>query len=111
LADINPQHSDDHVLAELGARLKRARLDRNIPQAVLAEDAGVSRGTIDRLESGRSVQLTSLLRVLRALKLLENLELLVPPPDTRPLQALRGCRRQRASRTRSEPGEWTWGEP
>ena len=118
------QLSDDACLKEIGERLARLRLNRNQTQADLAREAGVSLRTMVRLEQGESVQLTNLLRVLRALDLLANLEALVPEPAESPLQQLKrqGHLRRRASRPRARSGVagkqdeteeesgWTWGE-
>ena len=105
---------DAEVLSLLGRRLAAERLRRNQTQAALAEEAGVSRATIKRLEAGRSTQMTNLVRVLRALDLLANLDALVPPPEVRPLDELeRGGRVRRRASTRraSETGEpWKWGD-
>jgi len=108
----------DHQLQELGRRLAELRLERNQPQAQLAEEAGVSLATVRRLEAGQSVQLANWLRVLRALGLSERLKLLLPPPAANPLLALElerqrsKRRRQRASTPRQPEAEgtWTWGE-
>ena len=91
--------TDDAVLAALGERLAQRRLRRDLTQQQLADEAGVSRRTLVRLEAGESTQLTNLVRVLRALGLLENLPALVPAPGPSPLQQLRnrGKRRKRAS--------------
>ena len=109
--------ADPDVLEELGGRLARTRLNRNWTQERLAGEAGVSRATVKRLEAGRSTQLTNLIRILRALDLLGNLEVLVPRPQVRPLEALEheGQRRRRASSPRSsgqdeEPEPWSWGD-
>ncbi len=95
---------DAALLEELGNRLARVRLRQDLGQAELAERAGVSRATVQRLEAGQSTQLTNLMRILRALDLVQNLELLVPSPELSPLEALdrRGGPRQRASAKRSE---------
>jgi transcriptional regulator with XRE-family HTH domain len=114
--------SDEAVLAEIGTRLARARLERNLTQAALAAEAGVSRSTIKRLEAGGSSQLANLIRVLRALGWLGNLAALFPAASIRPLQALErdGARRQRAWSKRSRrwgaaasakpSGGWSWGD-
>ncbi len=108
--------ADGEVLAELGRRLARSRLDRNWTQTELAQEAGVSRSTVRRLEAGESTQLTNLVRILRALGLLANLDALVPAPEVRPLQMLEreGRRRQRATggRRKSTPRDssWRWGD-
>ena len=109
------QGTNRAVLAELGGRLARLRLDRNLSQSELAREAGVSRRTLVRLEAGESTQLTNLIKVIRALGLLPNLDAFVPPPTPSPLEQLerQGQRRRRAS-PRGEPDSsdaaWTWGD-
>lgn len=104
--------SDDAVLEELGRRLQRHRLDRNVTQGSLAREAGVSTPTVQRLEAGSSVQFVSLLRIQRALGLLDHVEMLVPMPGVRPMELLErnGRRRQRASPEGSPDSKlpWTW---
>jgi transcriptional regulator with XRE-family HTH domain len=106
------------VLGEIGRRLARRRLERNLSQAEFAAEAGVGRRTVQRLEAGQSVQLLSLIRVLRVLDLLEELDRLIPEPAPSPIERLklRGRERRRARRSPSaapEPPEsapWTWGD-
>lgn len=107
--------TDRKVLADLGDRLARHRLDRNLTQDQLAREAGVSKRTVIRLEKGESSQLPNLVRVLRALGLLGNLDALVPAPLTSPLAQLksRAKERRRASPATKKPGQgskWTWGD-
>ncbi len=114
---VNRAHKTDRaVLAALGERLARHRLNHNLSQAQLAREAGVSQRTLVRLEAGESTQMTSFIRVLRALGLLEFLDTLAPDEGPSPLELLQSERkqRQRASRRSSvsEPPEeeWTWAE-
>ena len=44
--------SDETLLKELGQRIARLRLERNLSQAQLAEQAGISKRTLERLEAG-----------------------------------------------------------
>ncbi len=94
------------MLAELGGRLARVRLARNLTQPELAREAGVGARTVARIESGESTHMTSLVRVLRALGLLGNVDALVPPPTPSPLELLRrqGKVRQRATGRRGGDG-------
>lgn len=113
--DLHRQLSDDAILGELGARLARARLDRGWTQAHLAATAGVSKRTLERIESGRSAQLTSFIRLCRALDLIAGLDALLPAEAVSPIATLRGVekRRRRASGRPAEPGPrepWTWGD-
>jgi transcriptional regulator with XRE-family HTH domain len=70
----------------MGQRLAQYRLNQNLSQADLGKRAGVSRNTITRMEAGESTQATNLIRTLRALGLLQNLDALVPEPQVSPLQ-------------------------
>ena len=105
---------DAAALRELGQRLTRARLDRNLTQADLAREAGVSKRTVERLEAGESTQLGNLLRVLRALDLLGRLDALVPDSAPSPVEQLRlaGRTRERVRRATSRKGAkpWTWND-
>jgi putative transcriptional regulator len=110
-----PENTDDVILAELGRRLTAARLARNLKQDELAERAGLSKRTLERLETGHSVQLSNFIRALRGLGLLENLDQLVPDAMPSPLAQLklRKKQRHRASSPRvatPPPESWTWNE-
>ena len=112
---IRANMSDDAVLEELGNRLQQWRLDLRLTQAELAEQAGIGKRTVERLERGASVQLVSLVRIFRVLGLMEALGELLPQSGPRPMDLLRlqGKRRQRASssRHRHENDEpWLWGD-
>jgi hypothetical protein len=68
-----------------------------------------------RLESGESSQVTNLIRVVRALGLLGNLDAFVPPPLLSPIAQLRSRakERRRASpgvKKSGPPPQWTWGD-
>ncbi len=78
LVDISKQYTDLAILSEIGERVSRRRLGRNFTQAKLADVAGVSKRTIERLEKGESVQMTSFVQILRALDLVDQLDGLVP---------------------------------
>jgi len=104
------------MVAELGARAQQHRVGMNLTQAQLADAAGVSARTIERLEAGRSIQFDNLVRILRALRLAENLDQLIPDGSVRPIQ-LAGAKssgRKRASTRRSlrqpEKTGWVWGD-
>src|SRR6188508_3428843 len=107
---------DDVVFQELGARLRAARLSRNLSQERLAEEAGVGRVTLQRLEEGRvNASLSILIRVLRALDLSEGLDQLIPAPGPSPLEEAerRGRPRRRAGAQRRQEQRdkgWRWGD-
>jgi transcriptional regulator with XRE-family HTH domain len=90
--------SDTAALEALGSRLAAVRLKRNLTQTALAREAGVSRATIERLERGIGAELKLLVRVLRALQLLEGFLAGIPADEPSPMALLRarGKKRQRA---------------
>lgn len=108
--------SDEAVTRELGQRLAALRLARQVTQAQLAEKAGISKRTVERLEDGASTQLFNLIRYLRALEMLDALEGLLPAATANPIDQLerRGRTRRRArpdAHAVAEPDTpWTWGE-
>ena len=106
--------TDAAVLREIGDRIAQHRLHRNLTQAQLAREAGVSRSTLVRLEAGESAQLSNLIRVLRALEFVEGFEGLIPPLTPGPLEQLRSNEKRRRRATGQAPerpaGAWTWAD-
>jgi len=107
--------SDGAVLKELGSRVARYRLNSNLTQAAFAKEAGVSQRTLIRVEHGQSTQTSSLIRILRTLRILENFEVLIPEPAISPIQQLQlhGKSRKRASPKPDKSGSnklWSWGD-
>jgi transcriptional regulator with XRE-family HTH domain len=112
--------TDAAILQELGARLQRRRIDANLTQAQLAEEAGISKRTLERIEAGRRTDGVMLVRALRALKLVEGLENLVSDRPQSPITLLKqkGRERKRVRRTRNQSDRgtatssvpWKWGE-
>ena len=113
---IMKQATDEAILSELGGRLAKARLERNLTQSQLAAQAGVSKNTVQRLESGSvATQLSGFIRVCRVLDVIDRFDLLVPEPIPSPVEQLKlqGRKRQRAStRRKAKPSskKWQWGD-
>lgn len=112
---INHLMSDDAVLAELGKRFARRRIDMRLTQADLAREAGVSKRTVERLEAGATTQTSSIIRVSRVLDLIPGLDQWIPDAGPRPMDLIKMQRkeRQRVSPRRKNRGtteKWTWDE-
>jgi transcriptional regulator with XRE-family HTH domain len=112
---ITPTLTDEAALAEMARRVQRARLDRQMTQADLAAASGLARPTVERFETTGVAHLPTLIRILRALGLLDRLDVLLPETTVRPVEELetRGEGRKRASRPRklvTAPKQWTWGD-
>jgi transcriptional regulator with XRE-family HTH domain len=117
--------TDAAVLEELGKRLARARISSSLTQADLANRAAVGKRTVERIESGKSVQLLSLIRVLRVLGLLEAFDAIAPEEGPSPMEMLerRGKVRRRVSSRSTQKSSalkdrisgptstsWRWGD-
>lgn len=119
---ITPEMTDAAVLQELGTRSARRRIDASLTQAQLAEEAGVSKRTVERIEAGHSTDFVMILRILRALKLIEVLDGLIPDQPLSPIALLKqkGRERKRVGHPRGKAGRretprkpatpWKWGE-
>jgi len=106
--------STNEVLAELGGRIKAARIAMGITQKEMADQTNLSQRTISSLETGKDVSFSTIIEVLRALGQLQSIELMIPEPGIRPSQiAALGKPRERVRKTRektdAQPG-WKWGD-
>lgn len=107
--------TDEAVLAEIGERVTRRRIELQLTQANLAEQAGIAKRTVERIEAGGSTQTASMIRVFRVLQLMPGLDRLIPEAVPRPIDLLKskGKVRQRASSRRrpESPDEpWSWND-
>jgi len=91
--------NDKAVLEEMGSRILRRRLDKNISQAQLALKAGVACTVVQNIEAGRPYTVVGLVQVMRALGSIKELDKILPDLGPSPMQLvkLRGRQRQRAS--------------
>lgn len=110
---IDKLMSDAAILAELGRRLTRRRIDLQLTQADLAHEAGISKRTVERIEAGASAQMSSIIRICRVLDLLPGVDQFIPPAGPSPMEQIKtkGKGRQRASSSRRGGGpddRWTW---
>ena len=85
---------------ELGRRLRVQRLAQSLGQIELAQRAGVSAGTIKNLEGKGQASLQSLLRVVAALGLIDELQDLFIPKvrSIAEMERAEQAQRQRAPR-------------
>lgn len=101
------------LMEELGRRVERYRLSRNMRQEDVAVAAGVSRMTVSKLERGGG-NIETLVRVLRAMGLGDRILDVVPDARISPMdrKSAAGEERQRARPPAGKAGDepWTWGE-
>jgi len=101
---MNFEHmSPSAIAAELGGRLKKARLNNDLTQAEVASRAGLNRRTILNAEKGK-VQLENLVAILISMDMADQLNLFLPVQEISPIQLakLKGQERQRASKSKKK---------
>ena len=98
-------------ISELGKKLKAYRIMKELSQQDLATKTGVSLRSISRLEQGESVQLETLFKIMTALGLGENIELLVPDQTRRPSFYLENTDdRPKRVRKKAKKNDFKWGD-
>lgn len=97
--------SDKSIIVSIGEYLKHQRLIQNKTQSQIAEAAGINRWTISKIENGEAISLTSLILILRALKLLNVLDLFKIETQISPIQLakLEQNKRKRARNKDNNP--------
>ena len=106
--------SNGYILKELGKRIQDVRISTSITQKELAERAGISPSTMERIENGENVKVENILNVMRALSLLSNLNIVIPEQEIVPSVVIeRTIRRKRVTAKRKNKDaetEWKWGD-
>ena len=85
---IDALSSDIQILKEIGERLKKSRLRAKMTQAELSAASGVGKSTIERAEQGEGIQLLNLIKIMRSLALLPQLDMLFPFYELSPMDYL-----------------------
>lgn len=97
--------SPEELALSVGENIKTLRLQKNLTQHSLAEQAGVSMTALRHLESGQGANLFTLIRVVRALDKQEWLQALAPRVTINPLHMTSSHTRQRARQKKRSHGE------
>ena len=107
--------TDEAILAEMGQRIAKRRLEFQLTQAALAREAGIAKRTVERVEAGDTAQISTIVRIFRVLGLLPVLDQMLPESKPRPIDTIKrkGKIRKRATsgaRQSKKEVPWTWGE-
>ncbi len=96
----------------IGDRIKQYRVNAGISQKDLEDASGVSVRSISRLEQGASIQLESFIKILYALNLENNIDLLIPDQTKRPSFYLKSNEkpRQRVRKKENTNSSFKWGD-
>lgn len=91
--------SDKALAEQIGAFIKHHRMEQDKTQDALSADAGISRSTLSLLERGETVNLSTLIQVLRVLDQLQVMNAFIVQETISPLELARleKKKRKRAS--------------
>ena len=108
---IDKTIGEKEIVAEIAERCKQYRISYPMTRDELAEKSFVSLRTIARFESGNDISLSNLVKLLTALELTENIDLLIPDSNNRPSSYIQGyTARKRAGKKKENKKEWKWGD-
>ncbi len=106
--------NNEIIMRELGIRIKDTRIGMFLTQKELADRAGISQRTVERIENGENVKIENILNIMRAMQFLQNLEILIPEQEMRPTELHdKGKKRVRVTSKRAVARvdyEWKWGD-
>lgn len=105
------QKDCQEYIKELGQKIKIYRIMNEMSQQDLEDKSGVSKRSISRLEQGESVQVDNLFKIIIALGLEDNIELLVPDQTKRPSYYLEKTEsKPKRVRKKTQKNEFKWGD-
>lgn len=108
---MNDKKDYKEYIKELGQKIKTYRIMKEMSQQDLEDKTGVSKRSISRLEQGESVQVDNLFKILLALELGDNIELLVPDQTKRPSFYLeKTADKPKRVRKKIKKSEFKWGD-
>ncbi len=109
---IRGTESELAILKELGARTKQHRIDLNMTQEDFAERCGLSVSTLVRIEMGTDAKMSNYIKILSALNISENIDLLLPEkqPDYKLIFDKNNVRQRVKSSHKGTHKKWTWEE-
>lgn len=116
---IDEHKTDIAIFAEIGERIRHARIRERLQQSELADLCGISRFSVIKLEHGEGgTRLSTLIAVMRQLRMLHLLDVAFPEVSLSPLELseLEAKRkhfpevvRKRRRETVPKPGIKLWG--
>lgn len=109
---ITGHESEWAILKELGKRIKEHRIALNMTQMELAKKCNISISTETRIENGDDSKMSNYIRIMEALGILENLDVLIPEakPDYKAIFEERPARKRVRTGNKQTKSTWVWGE-
>ena len=101
----------DEILKGIGARVCEQRLAQRLTQEELANRAGISKRSLERLEkAGANPRLSVLIAVCQVLGLVSGFKTLLPAVELGPLALAEGTRLPKRVKKAAKRGTMRWGD-
>jgi transcriptional regulator with XRE-family HTH domain len=109
---INGFETNEVIIAEIGKRVKRRRIAFSMTQKELAYEADISLRTLSGFENGENISLSNLISILRVLRLLQEINQLIPENEVSPIDILKlsHSRKRVSTVNRKSKSAWKWGD-
>lgn len=109
---ITPYENELSILQEVGKRIKQYRISLNITQQQMAQQCGLSVATLSRVENGDDTKWSVIIRILKTMKLVENLDVLIPETqmDYKSLFEKTTIRQRVRQDKSDQQSGWVWQE-
>lgn len=91
--------SDKEIFIELGQRLKKIRLNKNLTQKEVAKKTGIDRATISQIENGKPTLLSYFLKLVKLYDKLEDFLDVFYTPDISPMEMYEVMKKKRKRAT------------
>ena len=78
--------NNNAIMISIGKRIESLRLQKHIKQVELAKASTVSISTVRRMEAGKNFSMEALVKVLRSLDQLQDLQALITVPSLSPVE-------------------------
>ncbi len=101
----------EECIIGLPERIKQYRIAYPMTQKELADKSMVSQRSISRFENGEDITMSNLIKLMQALGIGGNLEVLVPDYTKRPSHFIESeGKRMRAGKKKVSNSTWKWGD-
>lgn len=104
--------SDKEINCEVAKRIKDLRISNKISQEEMSLKTGLSKHTISNIENGKSFTFDNLLKVMRALNIIDRIDVLIPETKENPYRLIKEkSKRQRVYNSKKKKSsDWKWGD-
>ena len=92
--------TNEEIAKSIGKRFAAIRVERRFTQAEMSERSGIALSTLQKFELTGKIAFHSLIELMRALNILEDLDLLAQLPPISPLEMVELQKKSRTKPTR-----------